>query len=77
MYSYSINGTSSILGRIFNYIVLSLYLADKLELSKFGEHGFMYTFVAFLLVILGFKMETTLFRFANKTKQPDYSSLVV
>ena len=63
----AIYGLSSIVGRFLNYLLVPLYTA-KLAASG-GGYGVItevYSYVALLLVLLTFGMETTFFRFANK-----------
>ena len=63
----AIYGMSSILGRFLNYLLVPLYTA-KLSAAS-GGYGVItnvYAYVALLLVILTYGMETTFFRFANK-----------
>lgn len=60
-------GTSSIVGRFLNYLLVPLYTA-KIAASS-GGYGVItnvYAYTALLLVILTFGMETTFFRFVNK-----------
>lgn len=63
----AIYGLSSIVGRFLNYLLVPLYTA-KLAASS-GGYGVItevYSYVALLLVLLTFGMETTFFRFVNK-----------
>lgn len=63
----AIYGLSSIIGRFLNYLLVPLYTA-KLAVSS-GGYGVItevYSYVALLLVLLTFGMETTFFRFVNK-----------
>lgn len=63
----AIYGLSSIIGRFLNYMLVPLYTA-KIAASS-GGYGVItniYAYVALVLVILIFGMETTFFRFANK-----------
>lgn len=63
----AIYGLSSIVGRFLNYLLVPLYTA-KLAVSS-GGYGVItevYSYVALLLVLLTFGMETTFFRFVNK-----------
>lgn len=63
----AIYGLSSIVGRFLNYLLVPLYTA-KLAAST-GGYGVItevYSYVALLLVLLTFGMETTFFRFVNK-----------
>lgn len=64
----AIYGLSSIIGRFLNYLLVPLYTA-KLSVAS-GGYGIItniYAYVALVLVLLTFGMETTYFRFTNKT----------
>ena len=66
----AIYGLSSIVGRFLNYLLVPLYTA-KLAASS-GGYGVItniYAYVALIMVILTFGMETTFFRFANKPEE--------
>lgn len=66
----AIYGLSSIIGRFLNYLLVPLYTA-KLAASS-GGYGVIteiYSYVALLLVLLTFGMETTFFRFVNKENE--------
>lgn len=66
----AIYGLSSIVGRFLNYLLVPLYTA-KLAASG-GGYGVItniYAYVALVMVILTFGMETTFFRFANKPEE--------
>ncbi len=69
----AIYGISSIVGRFLNYLLVPLYTA-KLSAAS-GGYGIVtniYAYVALVLVILTFGMETTFFRFINKeTGKPE------
>ncbi len=63
----AIYGLSSIVGRFLNYLLVPLY--THVISAASGGYGIvtnLYAYVALLLVILTFGMETTFFRFANK-----------
>ncbi|MBQ0075438.1 MAG: polysaccharide biosynthesis protein [Prevotella sp.] len=63
----AIYGLSSIVGRFLNYLLVPLY--THVIPASSGGYGIvtnLYAYVALLLVILTFGMETTFFRFANK-----------
>ena len=63
----AIYGLSSIIGRFLNYLLVPLYTI-KMSASG-GEYSVItniYAWVALLLVILTYGMETTFFRYANK-----------
>ena len=64
----AIYGLSSIIGRFLNYLLVPLYTAQLSAAS--GGYGIItniYAYVAVVLVLLTFGMETTYFRFTNKT----------
>ena len=77
----AIYGLSSIIGRFLNYLLVPLYTAQLSAAS--GGYGIitnMYAYVALILVILTFGMETTYFRFTNKThtdSQVVYSTTLI
>ncbi len=63
----AVYGLSSIVGRFLNYLLVPLY-TNVIPASS-GGYGVvtnLYAYVALLLVMLTFGMETTFFRFANK-----------
>ncbi len=63
----AIYGLSSIVGRFLNYLLVPLYTAKISAASGgYGVITNMYAYVALLLVILTYGMETTFFRFVNK-----------
>lgn len=63
----AIYGLSSIVGRFLNYLLVPLYTARlAAESGGYGIITEVYSYVALLLVLLTFGMETTFFRFANK-----------
>lgn len=63
----AIYGLSSIVGRFLNYLLVPLYThVIPASSGGYGVVTNLYAYVALLLVILTFGMETTFFRFANK-----------
>ena len=63
----AIYGLSSIIGKFLNYLLVPLYTTKMtVESGGYGIVTNIYAYVALLMVILTFGMETTLFRFANK-----------
>ena len=71
----AIYGMSSIVGRFLNYLLVPLY--THVIAAADGGYGVvtnLYAFVALVLVILTFGMETTFFRFANKEGE-DYHTV--
>lgn len=77
----AIYGMSSILGRFLNYLLVPLYTSNISAAS--GGYGIitnLYAYTALLMVILTYGMETTFFRYANKTNedpQKVYSSTLI
>ena len=77
----AIYGLSSIIGRFLNYLLVPLYTA-KISAAS-GGYGIItniYAYVALALVLLTFGMETTYFRFTNKThtdSQTVYSTTLI
>ncbi len=66
----AIYGLSSIIGKFINYLLVPLYTTQLSAAS--GGYGIitnMYAYTALALVILTFGMETTYFRFTNKTHE--------
>ena len=64
----AIYGLSSIIGRFINYLLVPLYTSQLSAAS--GGYGIItniYAYVALVMVLLTFGMETTYFRFTNKT----------
>ncbi|MGK7390930.1 MAG: lipopolysaccharide biosynthesis protein [Candidatus Cyclobacteriaceae bacterium M2_1C_046] len=65
----AIYGVSSILGRILNYALTPLHTAVFEDTSKMGVVNGLYAYVAILLVIYTFGMETSFFRFSKKVDE--------
>lgn len=61
----AIYGVSSILGRFLNYLLVPIHTRVFLT-SQFGIVSELYTYIAFLLVLLLYGMETAFFRFYRK-----------
>ncbi len=70
----AIYGMSSIVGRFLNYLLVPLYTASLSAASGgYGVITNVYSYTALLLVILTYGMETTFFRFANKTDEDPHT----
>ena len=66
----AIYGLSSIIGRFLNYLLVPLYTIKlSAESGGYGVITEVYSYVALLLVLLTFGMETTFFRFVNKEEE--------
>lgn len=62
----AIYGLSSIIGRLLNYLLVPLYTYKFTNASDYGVVSELYAWVAFLVVLLTFGMETTYFRFRRE-----------
>ncbi|MBP5217534.1 MAG: lipopolysaccharide biosynthesis protein [Bacteroidales bacterium] len=66
----AIYGLSSIIGRFLNYLLVPLYTyVINASSGGYGVVTNLYAYTALLLVILTYGMETTFFRFANKSEE--------
>lgn len=63
----AIYGVSSILGRFLNYLLVPLH-TRVLVTGQYGTINELYAYIAFLLVILTYGMETAFFRYNEKMK---------
>ena len=59
----AIYGLSSIVGRLLNYLLVPLYTYVFINPADYGVVSELYAWVAFLIVILTFGMETAFFKF--------------
>lgn len=64
-----IYGVSSILSRILNFVILVPYLTNVFSTKEYGVVSEFYAYVALLLVIFTYRMETTFFRFASREEE--------
>ena len=62
-----IYGMSSILARVLNFFLTPLYVREFAP-DEYGVYTDIYSVIGFLLVVFTFGMETSFFRFANKTE---------
>lgn len=58
-------GISSILARVLNFLLLPIW-TDRLDTDEYGAATEVYGYVALLLIIFTFGMETAFFRFSKK-----------
>jgi O-antigen/teichoic acid export membrane protein len=62
----AIYGLGSVIPRILNYILLTPFYTRVLtSISDYGTHTYLYSYSAFLIILLTFGMETTFFRYAK------------
>lgn len=65
----AIYGLSSILGRFLNYLLVFLHTdKDIFDTAQYGVITEMYAYVAFLIILLTYGMETAFFRFSTQDK---------
>lgn len=62
----AIYGLPTIVGRLLNYFLVPLYTGVFKETSDYGVISELYAWVAFLIVLLTFGMETAFFKFLNE-----------
>lgn len=69
----AVYGLSSIIGRLLNYFLVPLHTSETYGFreSDYGIISEYYAFVAFFIVLLTFGMETTFFRFVNKSEDKE------
>lgn len=74
----AIYGASSIIGRFLNWWLVPYYSFMFLP-EEYGVVTNMYAYVAFFLVLLTYGMETSYFRYASKSKNPEevYSTSII
>ena len=66
----AIYGLSSILGRFLNYLLTPLYTSKMVfQPEQYGIITEMYAYVAFLVVLLTYGMETAFFRYFSQAKE--------
>jgi len=74
----AIYGLSSIVGRFLNYLLVPLH-TGVFSTDQFGIITEMYAYVAFLVILLTYGMETAFFRFSTKendNKEKVYSTII-
>ena len=74
----AIYGLSSIIGRLLNFLLVPLY-TRYFTTTEYGEATILYAYVAFLVVLLTYGMETAFFRFSQfeSDKKKVYSTTLV
>src|SRR5690554_4891781 len=73
----AVYGASSIVGRLLNYFLVPFYTRIFSQ-EQYGVVTEMYAYVAFLVVILTYGMETAFFRYSSKTGRTNqvYSTIL-
>ena len=67
----AVYGLSSIIGRFLNWMLVPMYTRVFTDTGDFGIVTNLYAWVALLLVLLTFGMETGFFRFINKKEETE------
>lgn len=65
----AVYGLSSIIGKILNYFLVPMYVRVLPDAGEYGIVTNLYAWVALLLVLLTYGMETGFFRFINKKEE--------
>ncbi|MDR2498093.1 MAG: oligosaccharide flippase family protein [Tannerellaceae bacterium] len=66
-------GLSNILGRFLNWLLVPMYVRVLSDIGEFGIYTNLYAWVALLLVLLTYGMETGLFRFINRRSEEGHN----
>ncbi len=66
-----IYGFGNIIPRMLNYAILAFYYTRRFSVEQYGIITELYAYVAILLVILTYGMETGLFKFSSEKKNID------
>jgi O-antigen/teichoic acid export membrane protein len=67
----AIYGLSSIVGRFLNWMLVPMYTRVLVSTGEYGIVTNIYGWVALLMVILTYGMETGFFRFINKNDEQE------
>jgi O-antigen/teichoic acid export membrane protein len=59
----AVYGLSSILGRLFNYVLMTPYLTRVFKDNEYGSVTFLYGYAALLAVFFSYRLETAFFRY--------------
>ena len=67
----AIYGLPTIVGRLLNYFLVPLYTAVFVDTADYGVVSELYAWVAFLIVLLTFGMETAFFKYFNEREDKE------
>jgi O-antigen/teichoic acid export membrane protein len=62
----AIYGLSSVLARVLNFLLVPFYTRIFVDTADYGIINELYAYVAFIIIILTYGMETAFFRFASR-----------
>ncbi len=66
----AVYGLGTVVPRLLNYLLVPFYTIMVFNKSEYGQITELYAYVAILMVLLTYGMETAFFRFANKSDHP-------
>ncbi len=66
----AVYGLSSVFARLLNFLLVPFYTRILTDTAEYGIVNELYAYVAFIIVILTYGMETAFFRFSSKTDNP-------
>lgn len=72
----AIYGLSSIVGRLVNWVILTPYLTRIFVEAEYGIVSDLYFYIALLMVLFTYRMETAFFRFASRSRDKDETDAV-
>lgn len=64
----AVYGLGTMVPRFLNYLLVPLYTIYVFNKAEYGQVSLLYSYVAIMLVLLTYGMETAFFRYANKSK---------
>jgi O-antigen/teichoic acid export membrane protein len=65
----AVYGLSSMVGRFLNWLLVPMYTRTLGDTGEFGVYTNLYAWIALLLIVLTYGMETGFFRFINKKEE--------
>jgi len=66
----AIYGISTVLGRFLNFLLIPFY-TNVLSTGEYGVVAYLYAYIAFLMVVYGYGMESAFFKFASTLELGD------
>jgi O-antigen/teichoic acid export membrane protein len=67
----AVYGTSTIIGRLLNYLLVPLYTYQFTNPADYGVNNEFYAYISFLNILFTYGMETALFRFSRTESRPE------
>ncbi len=66
----AVYGLGTVVPRLLNYLLVPFYTIMVFNKAQYGQITELYAYVAIVMVLLTYGMETSFFRFANNAKEP-------